>query len=291
MVIFSGKDDSYSHGVAVILDKDSSRTLIGYSPVSDRILKVRIHAKPFNISIVQCYAPTINANDEEMESFYDSLQETVNTIPSRDVKFIIGDLNAKVGKIVTPNTTCGKFGLGEQNERGERLIESCSTNNMLLTNTMFQHHPRHLYTWTSPDRKTRNHIDFIIMSQKWKGCVKNVRTRPGADCNSDHQLLVADIKLRLKKMIQPLQPRRFDYQTLDNNYKIKISKRLEALLQCDEERTPDELWKEGQDIMLSVAEETICKKKKKINRWISGEILKEVEKRRYIKAKGIRDTV
>ena len=104
MVIFSGKEDSYSHGVAVVLDKDSSRTLIEYSPVSDRILKVRIHAKPFNISIVQCYALTINANDEEMESFYDILQETLNTIPSRDVKFIIGDLNAKVGKIVTPNT-------------------------------------------------------------------------------------------------------------------------------------------------------------------------------------------
>ena len=92
-------------------------------------------------------------------------------------------------------------------------------------------------------------------------------------------------------MVQPLQPRCFDYQALDNNYKIKISNRFEAVLQCDEERTPDELWKEGQDIMLSVAEETVCKKKKKINRWMSDETLKEVEKRRYIKAKGIRDTV
>ena len=121
--------------------------------------------------------------------------------------------------------------------------------------------------------------------------MKNVRTRPGANCNSDHQLLVADTKLQLKKLVQPLQPRRFDYQTLDNNYKIKISNRFEALLQCDEERTPDDFWKEGQDIMLSVAEETICKKKKKINRWISDETLEEVEKRRYLKAKGIRDTV
>ena len=69
-----------------------------------------------------------------MESFHDSLQETLNTIPRRDVKFIIGDLNAKVGKIATPSTTCGKFGLGEQNERGERLVEFCSANNMLITN-------------------------------------------------------------------------------------------------------------------------------------------------------------
>ena len=105
MVIFSGKENNYSHGAAVILDKESSRAPIGYSPISDRILKVRIHTKPHSISTVQCYAPTINANDEEMDSFYDSLQETLNTISCRDVKFIIGDLNAKVGKIATPNTT------------------------------------------------------------------------------------------------------------------------------------------------------------------------------------------
>ena len=162
---------------------------------------------------------------------------------------------------------------------------------MLITNTMFQHNPRHPYTWSSPDLETRNQIDFIIVSQKRRGCVKNVRTRPGADCNSDHQLLVADIKLGLRKMVQSLQPRRVDYQTLDNNYKVKISNRFEALLQCDEERTPNELWKEGQDIMLSVAEETICSKKKKISRWISDETLKEVEKRRHLRAKRIRGTV
>ena len=184
-------------------------------------------------------------NDEEMESFYDSLQETLNTIPCHDVKFIIGDLNAKVGKIATPNTTCGKFGLGEQNERGEKQTEFCNANNMIITNTMFQHSPRHLYTWASPDRKTRNQIDFIVMSQQWKGCVKNVRTRPGADCSSDHQVFDADIKLGLRKMVQPLQPRCFDYQTLDNNYKVKISNRFGALLQCDEERTPNNFGKKG----------------------------------------------
>ena len=119
------------------------------------------------------------------------------------------------------------------------------------------------------------------MERMRKECKNN-----GADCSSDHQLLVADIKLGLRKMVRTFQPRRFDYQTLDNNYKVKISHRFEALLQCDEERTPNELWKEGQGIMLSVAEEIICKKKKKTNRWISDETLKDVEKRRYLKTKG-----
>ena len=230
-VIFSGKEDGYSHGVAVILGKETSKALIGYSPISDGILKLRIQAKPHNFTIVQCYAPTIIANE-------DSLQETIDTIPNRDLQVIMGDMNAKVGKNSTPNKTCGCFGLGEQNECGERLIEFCSANNMLITNTMFEHHPRHLYTWTSPDMKTRNQIDYIILNQKWKSCVKNVKTRPGADCNSDHQLLAAEIKLQLKKLTQPPQPIRFDYKTLDNNYSVKISNSFEALLQCEDKKTP-----------------------------------------------------
>ena len=90
---------------------------------------------------MQCYALTINANDEKLESFYDSLQETLNTIPSCDLKFIISDFNAKGDKMVTPNIAFQKFRLGEQNEGSERLIKLCSPNNMLFTNTMFQHHP------------------------------------------------------------------------------------------------------------------------------------------------------
>ncbi|XP_042885955.1 craniofacial development protein 2-like [Penaeus japonicus] len=291
-VIFSGKEDGYSHGVAVILGKEASKALIGYSPISDRILKLRIQAKPHNITIVQCYAPTSTANEDEINSFYDSLQETIDSIPNRDLQVIMGDMNAKVGKNPTPNKTCGRFGLGEKNERGDRLIEFCSANNMLITNTMFEHHPRHLYTWTSPDMKTRNQIDYIILNQKnGKSCVKNVKTRPGADCNSDHQLLAAEIKLQLKKLTQPPQLIRFNYNTLDNNYSVKISNSFEALLQCEDEKNPNELWNEGKDIFLKVAEETITKKTNKRNQWISEETIKEVELRRQLKAKGINDPV
>jgi len=165
LVIFSGKEESYSHGVAVILGKEAAKALIGYSPISDRILKVRIQAKPHNITLVQCYAPISTAPDEDLDSFYDSLQETIDTIPDWDLVIIMGDMNAKVGKMTIPNRTCGSFGLGDQNERGERLIEFCNANNMMIANTMFKHHPRHLYNWISPDSKTRNQIDFFIINQ------------------------------------------------------------------------------------------------------------------------------
>ena len=140
--------------------------------------------------MVQCYASTSTAPDEDLDSFYDSLQETIDKSPNRDLVIIMGDMNAKVGKMTIPNRTCGSFGLGDQNKRGERLIEFCNANNMMIANTMFKHHPHHLYTWISPDSKIRKQIDFFIINQKWKSSVNNVKTRPGADCNSDHHELV-----------------------------------------------------------------------------------------------------
>ena len=92
-------------------------------------MKVRFQAKPHNITLIQCYAPTILASDEEVENFYSTLQETMDSIPNRDIKVLMGDFNAKVGQGST-NAAGGKFGLGEQNVRGEDLLEFCSSNNL-----------------------------------------------------------------------------------------------------------------------------------------------------------------
>ena len=203
----------------------------------------------------------------------------------------MGDLNAKVGKAETKTDCTGTFGLGEQNERGENLVDLCNTNNFVIANTLFQHHPRHLYTWISPDEKTRNQIDYIMLSKKWKSCIKNVKTRPGADCISDHQLLTADIKIRLKKMKRPPPPLRLDFLTLDEDCRVKISNSFQTLPECKEEKYPNELWKKGKNIILGISKETIARKKKRNNPWISKETLNEIDKRRSLKAKGIHNPV
>ena len=107
-------------------------------------------SKPFNITVIQVYAPTNNAEEAEAERFYEDLQELLERTPKKDVLFIIGDWNAKVGSQETPGVT-GKFGLGRQNEVGQRLIEFCQENALVIANTLFQQHKRILYTWTSPD--------------------------------------------------------------------------------------------------------------------------------------------
>ena len=114
------------------------------------MISVRFQGKPFNIMVIQVYAPTSNAEEAEVEWFYEELQDLLELKPKKDVLFIIGDWNAKVGSQEIPGVT-GKFGLGLQNEAGQRLIEFCQENALVIANALFQQHKRRLYTWTSPD--------------------------------------------------------------------------------------------------------------------------------------------
>ena len=114
------------------------------------MISVCFQGKPFNITVIQVYAPTSNAKEAEVEQFYEELQDLLEVTPKKDVLFIIGDWNAKVQSQETPGVT-GKFGLGLQNEAGQRLIDFCQGNALVIAKTLFQQHKRRLYTWTSPD--------------------------------------------------------------------------------------------------------------------------------------------
>ena len=112
------------------------------------MILVYFQGKAFNIIVIQVYAPITNAEEDEVEQFYEDLQDLLTS--KKDVLFIIGDWNAKVGSQEIPGIT-GKFGLGVQNEAGQRLTEFCQENTLIIANILFQQHRRRLYTWTSPD--------------------------------------------------------------------------------------------------------------------------------------------
>ena len=125
------------------------------------MISILFQDKPFNIMVIQIYALSTNAEEAEVERFYEDLQDLLELTPKKDVLFIIGDCNAKVGSQETPGVT-GKFGLGVQNEAGQRLIEFSQENALVIANTLFQQHKRRLYTWTSPDDQHQNQIDYIL---------------------------------------------------------------------------------------------------------------------------------
>ena len=132
----------------------------------DRMISVHFQGKPVNIKVIQAYAPTSNTEEAEVEWFYEDLQDLLELTPPKDVLFIIGDWNAKVGSEETPGVA-GKFGLGVQNEAGQRLIEFCQENALVIANVLFQQHKRRFYTRTSPDGQHQNQIDCILCGQRW----------------------------------------------------------------------------------------------------------------------------
>ena len=131
------------------------------------MISVRFQGKPFNITVIQVCALTSSATEAEVEWFYEDLQDLLELTPQKDALFIIRDWNEKVLIQETPGVT-GKFGLGVENEAGQRLIEFCQENTLVIANTLFQKHKRRLYTWISPGGQYQNQIDYILCSQRWR---------------------------------------------------------------------------------------------------------------------------
>ena len=148
--------------------------------------------------------------EAEVQQFYEDVEDLWELTPKKDVLFIIGDWNAKVGSQETLPGVTGKSGLGIRNEAGQRLIEFCQEKALVIANTLFQEHKRRLYTWTSPDGQHRNKIDYILCSQRWRSSIKSAKTRPGADCGSVHELLIAKFRLKLKTVGKTTRPFRYD---------------------------------------------------------------------------------
>ena len=144
------------------------------------------------------------------------------------VLFIIGDWNAKVGSQETPRVT-GKFSLGIRNEGGQRLTEFCQENALVIANTLFQQHKRRLYRWTSQDGQHQNQIDYILCSHRWRSSIQSAKTRPGADCGSDHELLIDKFRLKLRKVGKTTRPFRYDLNQIPYDYIVEVRNSYKGL--------------------------------------------------------------
>ena len=171
------------NGAALIVKKTVWNAVPGCSLKNDRMISVHLQGKPFNVTVIQVHAPLNNTEEAEVEWFYEEVQELLELTSPKDVLFIIRDWNTKVGSQEISGVT-GKFGLGVQNEAGQRLTEFCQENALVIANTLFQQHKRQLYTWTSPDGQYWNQTDYILCSQRWRSSIQSAKTRPEADCGS-----------------------------------------------------------------------------------------------------------
>ena len=227
-IYYCGQESLRRNGVAIMINKRVRNAVLGCNLKNDRMTSVRFQTKPFNITVIQVYTPTSNAEETEVEWFYEDLQDLLELTPKKDLLLIIGDWNAKVGSQETPGVT-GKFGLGKWNEAGQRLIEFCQENALVITNTLFQQHKRRLYTWTSTHGQHRNQTDYILCSQRWRSSIQSAKTRPGADCGSDHEFLIAKFRLKLKKGGKTTRPFRYDLNQIPYDYTVEVRNRFKGL--------------------------------------------------------------
>ncbi|KAK7097079.1 hypothetical protein V1264_004109 [Littorina saxatilis] len=205
MLRFSGHEEEgapHTRGVALMLSKTAQRALIGWEAHGPRILTATFRTKKrrINLDIIQCYAPTNDTEEEDKEEFYNRMATIIQKCPSRNIIIVMGDLNAKIGSDNRGyEEIMGQQGLGEMNDNGERLADLCATNNLVIGGSLFQHKRIHKATWISPDLSTENQIDHVCIGKKFRRSLQDVRVRRGADVASDHQLLVARLRLKLRR--------------------------------------------------------------------------------------------
>ena len=180
------------------------------------------------------------------------------------------------------------FGLGERNDAGDRLVEFYAENELTITNTLFKQPNRRLYTWTSPDGKNRNQIDYIICQRRWKSSVLSVKTRPGADCGTDHELLEAKLSVRFKKLKRQIKTIKLEFDDIPAEYAVAVSNRFYAL-QLDN-LTVDDRWEMLRSCVMEEAQKHIpVLERKQKKPWLSEKALSIARKRREAKSQHRKD--
>ena len=287
-LVVMAASDKKQHGVGFMTDKETAKAVIGYESKHNRIISLRIAAKPINMTLVQVYFPTSDHPDEEVDALYDDIEEVMRKY-RQDKVYILGDFNAKVGA-GQKSAENGVHGLGERNDRGERLVQFCRENELVVGNTLFNHHPRRLYTWVAPNGETKNQIDYFLVQKRWKSTLKNVKTVPGAVFDTDHNLLCSKLRNKLKNLPKGKQVKKINVEALKNEatkikYAVEIKNRFEVLMQDTSVQDGDSLWNKAKNAMKETGEITLGKVKKKTKGkdWISKQTLLLVEKKRKVK--------
>ena len=200
LFINSGRADGYRRqGVGLVLSKAVRNSLISYTPISERVLTARLHSRHINISVVVAYAPTEDAADGVKDEFYQQLSGAFDELPGHDVKFLLGDFNARIGRDNSSwSGIIGQESLHDSsNDNGLRLLEFCTMYQLTIGGTLFQHRDIHKGTWRSPNGQTVTQIDHICISTKWSHSLLDVRFYRGADIGSDHYLVKSLVRIKL----------------------------------------------------------------------------------------------
>lgn len=291
-ILYSGNEKHHVNGVAIIMNKKCAQSLIEWKPISERIIMARFESNYCKLTFIQVYAPTNDKEEEIKKDFYGELQREINNIPKHDMLLIAGDFNAKIGSDRTGfEKVMGTEGIGDRNENGDILLDFCINNEMIVGGSQFMHKNIHKTTWNSPDGRTRNLIDHVLINRKWAKSMQDVKVHRGADVGSDHQLVISKIKLKLRTLAKKSDhsSNQFDTFKLKNEtYRRKFVLELRNRFQILEDQTEENVentWNNIKDNFCSTASRTLGYRKKENKEWLSDETWKKIDERKKIKSK------
>ena len=290
--LWSGPNNNRGlYGVALALPATMKQSIVSWRPVSARLLMARLHHHHGKITVIVAYAPTDIADQQHKDTFFDQLQNLVQTAPPHDIVIVLTDANATVSADIRDPSLKPISGTAfidpTTNDNGRRLAELCRAEDLCLADT---YHPRksiHHYTWYSNDGRTKKAIDHILISARWRACVTQCRVHRGAQLgNTDHRLLVANMRFRLKaersQNNTKIDSSRLKETDIQARYQVAISNRFEALAQ---DASTD--WDHFKEEVMSIANETLARRNNTPRRpWISAETLDIIDRRREARLRG-----
>ncbi|XP_026827597.1 craniofacial development protein 2-like [Ooceraea biroi] len=296
-----GGSETHSFGVGFFINNKISSAIRNIRFVNERLGLLVVQGRWYKIAIINAYAPTEDKEDEIKDGFYDELEHIIDQLPSDYMKIVLGDFNAKIGKEEIFKPTIGLESLHDgSNENGNRVINFATGRNMIIKSTCFKHKNIHKQTWISSDGNTINQIDHVLVDRRRHTNILDVRSYRGADCDSDHFLVIAKIRERLstrKNKEQAAGIKRINVRNLaeeDNGvkYAVEVVNRFEALEEVDEteDNAVNKQWENVRDVVIKSAESTIgyCRRSKNKS-WFDSECENMIKERTKARLRWLSD--
>lgn len=301
VIYYSGCDNNrYYGGTGFAVRKRWSEAVLSFNPINERMCTLRIKGKFTNMSLVSIYAPTEDADEEDKDSFYEHLEDVTNELPQYDLRLILGDANAKVGKEEIWTATAGKESLHQiTNDNGIRLLSFSESLNFKIMSTHFPHKEIHKETWVSPNGNVRNQIDHVLIDRRHKTSILDVHSLRGAECGSDHNLVLVKVFQRIaikkEKRTQPAEI--YEIENLKEkkvveDFRLKLKNRFQELANLvDETETPiEERWNIIKESIQEVTKETCGRRRKKRKKiWFDDECARKIEERKISRIKWLEE--
>jgi len=250
--------------------------------VSDRLSYIVLRGR-WHIIVVNVHVPSEEKSDESKDSFYEELEQVFDHFPKYLMKMLLGDFNAKVERENILKPTIGQESLHQNsNDNGVRLVNFATSQNLVVKSTMFPHRNIHKYTWTSPDGKTHNQIDHVLIDRRWHSSVLDVRSFRGAECDTDHYSVIAKVRERFavgKQAAQRFDRQRFNLRKLKQpevreQYQIEITNRFAALENLNDDEDVHRTWENIKENNQTSAKESLGLHEFKHNKpWFDEECL------------------